>query len=41
VKSRPTPAIQTAATRYTIWAALFFAAPCLALGPLLLRRRGA
>jgi ABC-type phosphate transport system substrate-binding protein len=39
--TRPTPAVQTAATRYTIWAALFFAAPLLAIGPLLLRRRGA
>lgn len=36
-----TPAVQTTATRYSILAALFFALPCLAVGPLLLRRRRA
>lgn len=36
-----TPTVETAATRYTVWAALFFAAPCLAIGPILLRRRRA
>jgi hypothetical protein len=37
--ARMTPAVQTTATRYTVLAALFFAVPCLAIGPILLRRR--
>ena len=38
-KPRLTPTTETTATRFTILAALLFAAPCLSIGPVLLRRR--